>query len=85
MSIPKPLQTWAKNLTYSTNKVAYPTSTEAAQAIVKKATKIRGLGSRHSFNAIAGSPHYQICPEEMKGQIELDETAKTVTVDNTVN
>ena len=81
MSTAKPLQNWAKNLTYSTNKVAYPTSTEAVQAMVKKTTKIRGLGSRHSFNAIADSQHQQICPKEMKSQIELNETAKTITVD----
>ena len=75
----EPLQNWAKNLTYGTNKVDYPNSIEAIQNVVKKATKLKGLGSRHSFNTIADSQHLQVCPSEMKGKMKLDEAAKTVT------
>lgn len=79
--MPKPLKNWAKNLTYSTSNVNYPTSLERVQEIVKKSKKLRGLGSQHSFNTIADSQHQQISSKELKELIAIDETAKTVTID----
>jgi len=49
----EPLKNWAGNLEYSTGNVHYPTTVEQVQEIVRRCSKLRGLGSRHSFNKIA--------------------------------
>ncbi len=51
---------WSGNYTYSTDQLATPRNVEEVQAIVKRAKKLRALGTRHSFNAIADSTAEQI-------------------------
>ncbi len=46
---------WSGNYTYHTDRLDTPADVEEVQAIVKRASKIRALGTRHSFNAIADS------------------------------
>ena len=70
---------WAGNLTYHTNTLLTPTSVNETQQIVKNTPKLRALGSRHSFNAIADSTAAQISLHDLDS-MELDATAKTVTV-----
>jgi xylitol oxidase len=70
---------WAGNLTYHTNTLLTPTSVHETQQIVKNTPKLRALGSRHSFNAIADSTAAQISLHDLDS-MELDATAKTVTV-----
>ncbi len=74
------LKNWAGNLEYSTSNVHYPKTLEEVQEIVKSCTKLRGLGSRHSFNKIADSTENQIYLKEFNKVISLDRTANTVTV-----
>jgi xylitol oxidase len=45
------LQNWAGNLTFSTSNVL-PQNSFRVQALVKKSDKLRGLGTRHCFNAM---------------------------------
>ena len=47
--------------------------------MVKSCDKLRALGTRHSFNAIADSRKNQISLKKLN-QIELDKKARTVTV-----
>jgi alditol oxidase len=75
------LKNWAGNLEYSSGNVVYPESVEQAQAFVKKADKIRALGSQHCFNKIADSPHQLISTKNLNKVIALDEAKKTVTVE----
>src|SRR5829696_7531572 len=49
------LKNWAGNLEYSTDRVYYPSSVEQVQEFVKKADKMRALGTRHCFSRIADS------------------------------
>ena len=70
---------WAGNLTYHTNTLLTPTSVNETQQIVKNTPKLRALGSRHSFNAIADSTAAQISLHDLDS-MELDATARTVTV-----
>ena len=70
---------WAGNLTYHTNTLLTPTSVSETQQIVKSTPKLRALGSRHSFNAIADSTAAQISLHDLD-TIELDTAGKTVTV-----
>ena len=60
------LKNWAGNLEYSTGNVHYPTTVAQVQEIVKNCSKLRGLGSRHSFNKIADSTENQVSSAKLK-------------------
>ena len=47
--------------------------------VVKSCSKLRALGSRHSFNPIADSTQNQISLQHLD-KIEIDDNARTVTV-----
>ncbi len=72
-------ENWAGNLTYSTDHLHTPGSVEEVHQVVKSCSKLRALGTRHSFNAIADSTQNQISLKRLD-QIALDEKARTVTV-----
>ncbi|MGB6856627.1 MAG: FAD-binding protein [Terracidiphilus sp.] len=74
-----PRTNWAGNLTYSTNNLQTPATVDEVRAAVKSASRLRALGARHSFNAIADSTHEQISVARLK-EMTLDEAAHTVTV-----
>ena len=74
-----PRTNWAGNLTFSTNNVQTPGSVEEVRAAVKSASKLRALGARHSFNAIADSASEQLSVEHLD-EMTLDEKARTVTI-----
>lgn len=78
-SEPQPRTNWAGNLTYGTDDLQTPGTVEEVCAAVKAASKLRALGSRHSFNAIADSTHEQISLARLT-DMTLDESARTVTV-----
>ncbi len=77
----KPLTNWAGNLTYGTDNVCVPDSVEQVQKFVKKYNKVRALGSRHSFNAIADSNQNQLSSALLNKIVSLDKVANTVTVE----
>ncbi len=77
----KPLTNWAENLTYSTGNVSYPKTVAEVQEVVRKADKIRALGSRHSFNAIADSTVEQLSLKDMERVTTLDKVNNTITVE----
>src|ERR1700722_1057006 len=74
-----PRTNWAGNLTYSTDHLYAPTSVEEVQQTVKRLDKLRALGARHSFNAIADSTANQISLEHLD-EMTIDDKAHTVTV-----
>src|SRR5262245_31011822 len=78
---PGKLRNWSGNLEYSTANVAYPESIEQVQAFVKKADKLRALGSQHCFNRIADSPHQLLSTKNLNRVVSLDPAARTVTVE----
>jgi alditol oxidase len=75
------LKNWAGNLEYSTANVVYPESVEQVQTFVKKADKVRALGSQHCFNKIADSPHELLSTKNLNKVVALDPAQKTVTVE----
>ena len=75
------LKNWSGNLEYSTGHVVYPESVEQVQAFVKKADKLRALGSQHCFNRIADSSHQLLSTKNLNKVISLDPAKKTVTVE----
>jgi alditol oxidase len=70
---------WSGNYTYLAPKLLAPSSVEEVQAIVKRATKLRALGTRHSFNAIADSTVEQISLQHLD-RMSIDPSARTVTI-----
>ena len=76
---------WAGNLTYSTQKIAFPNSVSEVQKLVKQFSKLKVLGTKHCFNTIADSKHQLISLQKMNNVVKLDETAKTVTIEGGMN
>jgi alditol oxidase len=75
------LQNWAGNLTYSTNNVFYPKTVEELHSLIRKIDKVRGLGTRHSFNTIADSKYNLISSANLNNILSLDAEDHTVTVE----
>jgi alditol oxidase len=74
-----PRTNWAGNLTYHTDNLLTPKTIEETQLMVKATPKLRALGSRHCFNAIADSTKAQISLAALDS-MDIDTAAKTVTV-----
>lgn len=74
-----PRTNWSGNLAYSTSNLQTPGTLDDLRQLVKGSTKLRALGSRHSFNAIADSKYEQVSLARLT-DINLDEHARTVTV-----
>ena len=70
---------WSGNITYSTERLVTPASVDELRQTVKSASRLRVLGSRHSFSPIADSSYEQVSLERLDS-IELDEAHRTVTV-----
>ena len=75
------LKNWAGNLEYSTDRVYYPKTVEEVQEVVKKCSKLRALGSRHSFNKIADSTENLVSLKELNKVVSLNKASNTVTVE----
>ncbi len=72
-------ENWAGNLTYSTDHLLTPASVDEVRQAVKSCAKLRALGTRHSFNAIADSTQNQISLKQLDS-IDIDDKTRTVTV-----
>ena len=75
------LKNWAGNLEYGTSNLHAVRSLDEAREFVRKQSKLKVLGTRHCFNAIADSSHAFLSLGEMDGVLALDTEARTVTVD----
>ncbi len=76
---PAPRENWAGNITYSTDHVHAPATVDQVREVVKSCSKLRALGTRHSFNTIADSTQNQVSLAHFD-QIDVDDKAHTVTV-----
>jgi alditol oxidase len=72
---------WAGNVEYRATNWHTPTTVEEIQDIVRNSKKIKGLGSRHSFNQIADSDDTIISLQNLNQIIEIDSDKQTVTVE----
>ncbi len=72
---------WAGNYTYQAKNLYEPRSVEEIPALVKKLDLQKPLGSRHCFNNIADSPFNQISTQRLNKVVEVNEEAKTITVE----
>jgi xylitol oxidase len=74
------LTNWAGNVTFDAS-VHRPETVEQVQDLVRQCRKLRVLGARHSFNAIADSSEELVSLEHMQPVLALDRDRRTVTVD----
>jgi alditol oxidase len=72
---------WAGNLRFSAARLHYPETVDALQRIVAGATKVRALGTRHSFNEIADCGEDLVSTARLNRVIEIDPNRQTVTVE----
>jgi xylitol oxidase len=75
------LQNWAGNYKYSTNSLHEPESVEHVQKLVTQHSKIKVLGTRHSFNGIADSTENLISLKHLNQVLSLDTERQTVIVE----
>ncbi|MBC8064762.1 MAG: FAD-binding protein [Chlorobia bacterium] len=80
----KRLQNWAANLTYQASKVHAPDSVAQIQELVAVATKIRALGTRHSFSDLADTPDELISTAKLDRILTIDRGAMTATIEGGV-
>jgi hypothetical protein len=75
------LTNWAGNVVYSADSVHYPTSVVEVQELVARRSRVKALGTRHSFNTIADSPGGALISlSELAPDITIDADAMTVSV-----
>lgn len=72
---------WAGNVVYRAANLHEPTSVAELQAVVAAATRVRAVGSRHSFSTIADTDGDMVSLAALPRLVELDTSARTVTVD----
>ena len=73
-------QNWAGNHTFRATKFHAPQTIERLQAIVRRADRIRAIGSCHSFSGCADCEDGELVTlDALPPVLELDESARTVT------
>jgi len=72
---------WAGNIVFSARTVLRPRSLAELQEAVRSASKVRVLGSGHSFNTIADTNDTLIILSDLPRRIEIDAAAGKVTID----
>jgi alditol oxidase len=75
------MRNWAGNYTFRARRIHEPRSIEETQEIVRAATQLNVLGSRHSFNDIADTDGDLISLAALPRTIEIDLAGETVTID----
>ena len=75
------MRNWAGNYTFRARRIHEPRSIDETQEIVRAASSLRVLGSRHSFNDIADTEGDLISLAALPRTIEIDRAAETVTID----
>ena len=72
---------WAGNIEFAAREVLRPTTIDQLQRAVKAASKVRVLGSGHSFNTIADTDDTLIVLSNLERRIEISPAERTVTID----
>ncbi|MCO6004444.1 FAD-binding protein [Actinoallomurus purpureus] len=75
---------WAGNIGFQAEEVCFPASLDEVRSLAARGSKVRVLGSGHSFNDIADTPGSLISLAKLPSTAEIDTTASTVKVDASV-
>ena len=71
---------WSGTVDYGPGPLHAPTSVAALQQLVAGSTRLRALGTRHSFSEVAASDGPLVTLTAMPPEIEIDTAAATVRV-----
>ncbi len=75
------LTNWAANLIYEAEAIHHPTSVEEVQELVARLSRVKALGTRHSFTNIADSEGGELISlSQLAPEIVVDREASTVSV-----
>ena len=77
---PEPGSNWAGNLRYAATAIHRPSSVPELQELVASAQRIKALGTRHSFSAVADSPGVLVALDRLPPDVTVDAAAMTATV-----
>ncbi len=72
---------WAGNIDYGAQSHLAPGSLDEVREAVRRATRLRAVGSRHSFNRIAATDATQLSLHRLNRLIGIGRNAATVTVE----
>ena len=75
------MRNWAGNLEYHARQVLRPTSVEELQDVVRSSSRIRPIGSRHSFNELADTTGDHVILSELPRILDIDVAGGTATID----
>ena len=71
---------WAGNISFTAPRIAHPTSVDELADLVRTATSVRAVGSRHTFTALADSAELMVSTEALPAEVTVDENARTASV-----
>jgi xylitol oxidase len=74
------LTNWAGNVTYGAARHVAPASVEELQKEVASSTRVRALGTRHSFSRIADTDGTLVSTSQLPGRVRIDANAPAATV-----
>lgn len=77
----EPLGNWAGNHAYAAARIHRPESLAALREIVRRSTRIRALGTRHSFNDIADCGGDLVSLEHFTALLALEPERRRATLD----
>lgn len=72
---------WAGNYHYTAQRLLQPRNVEELQEQTAAATRLRAVGSRHSFSPIADTSGDLVSLSQMPRVLQIDEVQQSVTVD----
>ena len=77
---PLPRANWAGNIVFRAARVHRPESIDSLRRIVDASSRIKALGSGHSFNAIADTAGDLVLLDGLPKTLTIDPTNSTVTL-----
>ena len=77
--LPLELSNWGGNYRYGARALHRPTTLDELQRLVASRGRLRAIGSRHSFNAIADGEEL-VTVDDLQGELIIDRDARTVSV-----
>jgi xylitol oxidase len=75
-----PLTNWAGNIAFATAQRLAPTSIDELRDVVASSSRIRAVGTAHSFNHIADTDATQVSVVQLPSSVVIDAERKTATV-----
>jgi xylitol oxidase len=78
------MRNWAGNRSYRARSIARPRSFDQLQELVRGATAVRAVGSRHSFNELVDTDGTLVVLDEMPIAIRVDDRRERVSIEGPV-